>query len=379
MPTRLLLAFDKFKHSLSSAELADAFEEGWREVLPETLFDKVAISDGGDGLVTTLVEACGGDYREVEVDDPMRRKIVAQYGLLDSGRSAVIETSAAAGLRLLTSEERNPLNTTTYGVGTIILDALSHGCRKIILGLGGSATNDCGMGMLAALGVDFYDHDRNMLEPTGAALERVAEVDLSGLDPRLAEVEIVVASDVDNPLYGERGAACIYAPQKGADGSMVEHLDRGMRNFASVVQATLGVNTSEHAGAGAAGGLGYALMTFLHARLISGIQLVLDIVDFERRALDADLIVTGEGCIDRQTLMGKAPSGVLALSQRLGRDVIAVGGRVEWCDELRLGAFRKIYEATPRQMPIHEALRADVARQNIRNVARVIAREFVER
>ncbi|MBQ5738173.1 MAG: glycerate kinase [Alistipes sp.] len=375
---RLLLAFDKFKHSLSSDQVAEAFSLGWRDVMRDTSIDIVPISDGGDGLLGALVAACSGEVREVEVNDPLRRRVVARYALLNAGTTAVIESSEAAGLRLLAEEERNPLLTTTFGVGEMILDALQCGCRRIILGLGGSATNDCGMGLLSALGARFYDaHDR-VVEPIGAALESVARVDFSMLDRRVSEVEIIVASDVVNPLYGPYGAACVYAPQKGADGDLVEHLDRGMRTFATVVASTLGRDLSQNSGAGAAGGMGYALMAFLRATLLSGIDLVLDMVDFDRRAASSDLIVTGEGRIDRQTLMGKAPSGVLSRSLKMGRDVIAVGGCVEWCDELRESGFKAIYEVKPPEISLQEALKPDVARENIRNVARAIAREYCE-
>lgn len=374
--TRLLLAFDKFKGSLTSSDVAHAFSEGWCEVMPDTEVDIVEISDGGDGLLDALMGACGGEYREVEVADPLGRPIKARYGTIHEGATAVIEMAEAAGLRLLSDEERNPLRANTRGVGEMILDALEHGSRKLIIGLGGSATNDGGMGMLEALGVWFYDAHGQLLTPSGEALERVANIDTNMLDKRLSTTHITIASDVDNPLYGEHGAAWVYAPQKGADRAMVERLDGGLRHYATVVEKITGADLSGRAGAGAAGGVGFALMALLGAEPQHGIDLVLREVDFESRVGSCDIVVTGEGRIDRQTLMGKAPSGVLEVARKHGRDVIAVGGSVAWCDELRTSGFKRIYETMPEGMTLERAMQPDVARENLRRVAQRIAREL---
>lgn len=373
--TRLLLAFDKFKGSLTSSDVAHAFSEGWCAVMPDTEVDIVEISDGGDGLLATLMGACGGEYRDVEVADPLGRPVKARYGTIHGGATAVIEMAEAAGLRLLSDEERNPLRANTRGVGEIILDTLDYGHRELIIGLGGSATNDGGMGMLEALGVRFYDVLGQLLTPSGEALESVARVDLAALDKRLSDTHITIASDVDNPLCGERGAAWVYAPQKGADRAMVERLDGGLRHYATIVEKITGADLSECAGAGAAGGVGFALMALLGAEPQRGIDLVLREVDFESRVGSCDIVITGEGRIDSQTLMGKAPSGVLDVVRRHGRDVIAVGGSVAWCDELRTSGFKRIYEAMPEGMTLEEAMRPDVARANLRRVAQRIAEE----
>lgn len=375
--TRLLLAFDKFKGSLTSSDVAHAFSEGWREVVPDSEVDIVEISDGGDGLVDTLTQACGGEYCEAIVADPLGRPIKARYGVIDSGATAVIEMAEAAGLRLLSTAERNPLRATTRGVGELIADALERGCRELIIGLGGSATNDGGMGMLEALGVRFYDAHGELLSSSGEVLEQVATIDLTALDERLGTTHIIIASDVDNPLCGERGAARVYAPQKGADRAMVERLDGGLRHYATAVEKIVGVDLSGRAGAGAAGGVGFALMAVLGAEPQRGIDLVLRMVDCESRVGRCDLVITGEGRLDRQTLMGKAPSGVLDVARRVGRDVIAVGGSVAWCDELRASGFKRIYEAMPEGMTLEEAMRPEVARDNLRRVARRVARELL--
>ena len=345
--------------------------------MPDSEVDIVEISDGGDGLVDTLVGACGGEYVAVNVADPLGRPVAARYGTIHNGTTAIIEMAEAAGLRLLAAEERNPLNTSTRGVGELIADALGRGCRELIIGLGGSATNDGGMGMLEALGAKFYDAMGELVIPSGEALERVATVDLTQLDNRLCDTHITIASDVDNPLYGERGAAWVYAPQKGADRAMVERLDAGLRSYAGVVASVVGVDMARCAGAGAAGGVGFALMALLGAEMQRGIDLMLRMVDFEQRVGCCDIVVTGEGRLDRQTLMGKAPSGVLDMARRVGRDVIAVGGSVAWCDELRTSGFKRIYEAMPEGMTLEEAMRPEVARANLRRVAECAARELL--
>ena len=257
--------------------------------------------------------------------------------------------------------------------------ALERGCRRVIIGLGGSATNDGGMGLLQALGVRFYDDGGTELEASGEAMCRVARVDATGLDARLRGVDIVIASDVDNPLFGERGAARVYAPQKGATPDVVECLDQGLRGYHSAVMEAVGGDYATMPGAGAAGGLGYGLMAFLGARVESGVELVLHLVGFEERAQRCDLIITGEGRLDSQTLMGKAPSGVLSVGKRLGISVIAVGGGVEAEaeDALLEGGFYAVYASTPEGMPLEEAMKKETAQQNLRRAARHIASSYL--
>ena len=371
MAQHIILAFDKFKGSLTSEQVARAFAQGWCAVVPHADIAVVPIADGGDGLLQSLATTLGATMHSVVAHDPLGRAITTHYAL--SGSRAIIEMAQISGLAMLKSEERNPMLTSSYGLGEVMRDALDRGARSIILGIGGSATNDCGMGMLEALGYRFYDAQGEVLTSSGDAMCRVARIDVTNADARLSECEIVVASDVDNPLYGERGAAWVYAPQKGATPTMVEVLDKGMRSFAEVV----GGNYHTMAGAGAAGGVGYALIAMLGATLKPGIELVLDTVGFDALLADAQLVITGEGRVDRQTLMGKGPSGVLRRAMMRGVPVMALGGRVEWCDELRSSGFRRIYEATPEGMALDDAMQQKTAQQNICHAAMCIAREWL--
>ena len=374
---RILLAFDKFKGSLTSGEVAEAFGEGLRDVMPQAEVDVVAVADGGDGILQTLVESLGGEYHVARVRGPRGGYLEARWGTIDGGKVAVIEMAEAAGLRLLDVEERNPMLTSTYGVGELLCEAIGQGCERVVLGLGGSATNDGGMGMLQALGVRFYDDQGVELEASGEAMCRVRRVDATALDARLSGVEIVIASDVDNPLFGERGAARVYAPQKGASSDVVEALDEGLGSYHEAVREAVGEDYSEVPGAGAAGGLGYGLMALLGARMESGVELVFRYLDFERRAQGSDLIVTGEGRLDRQTLMGKAPSGVLEVGRRLGISVIAVGGGVEDEELLLEGGFDKVYATRPVDMPLEEAMKRERAQQNLRRAAHRVASDLL--
>lgn len=368
----ITVAFDSFKGSLSSREAAEAFAEGWRECFPECEVRRAYIADGGEGMTEAIVESVKGVYVDVDVTGPLGGTIKARYGIIH-GNTAVMELAAAAGLMLVARGKRNPLITTTYGVGEMVVDAHRRGCRKVILGLGGSSTNDGGSGMLRALGYRFYDADKKELTSTIEILERVASVDGSEVMPWVRDMELRVAVDVDNPLYGERGAAVVYAPQKGADEAMVERLDRALRHYASVI----GEEWASVAGAGAAGGVGYGVMAMLGVRSQSGIELVLDTIEFSSLIAGADLVVTGEGRIDSQTLMGKAPSGVLRYAKAQGIPCIAVGGGIVWSEALRHGGFNAIYAATPHDMPLDEAMRSATAYRNIRNVAVCIAKEWL--
>lgn len=371
---RLLLAFDKFKGSLSSQQVGEAFAAGWREVRPDDAVELLAIADGGDGTTAALVAGLGGEYRDVEVHDPLHRLVVARYGVVDGGASAVIECAAASGLARLTAAERDPLRASSYGTGELIADALVRGARRIYIGLGGSATNDGGVGMLRALGYRLYDAAGHELMGCGEELVRLAKIDGSQRMKELDAAEFIIASDVDNPLYGEHGAARVYAPQKGADEAAVQLLDEGLRNLAAVVERSEGIDFATCAGAGAAGGLGFAFMALLRATLRSGIDMVLDVLRFDSIVARCDLVLTGEGRIDCQTLMGKAPCGVLRRAARCNVPTIAVGGGVEWCDELRSSDFRAIYAATPEYMPLSEALHPDNAKANVRRIASHIAK-----
>ena len=369
---KVTIAVDSFKGSLSSKEVAESFADGFRTIFSQCEICKVAIADGGEGTVDALVETLGGEYVEVSVSDPLHRPTKARYGIVE-GDTAVIEMAAASGLTLLKQEERNPLLTSTYGTGELILDALNRGCRRFLVGIGGSATNDGGTGMLRALGFRFLDSEGNALQGGGEILERIARIDDSGVCREVRESCFTVACDVTNPLYGERGAAYVYAPQKGADERMVEQLDRGLRNFARVVEEFNGAQIGVSEGAGAAGGLGGGFKALLGAKLERGITMVIQAMHFDKIIEGSDLVVTGEGRIDRQSIMGKAPSGVLAVAKAQNIPTIAIAGGVEWCDELRDCGFSLIEVVTPKGMSLEEAMQPSVARENIRTAAVKIA------
>lgn len=373
---RLTIAIDSFKGSLSSREVAEAFAEGWREVLPDCEIATLPIADGGEGTLEALVGAMGGEYIEVGVHDPLLRPIKAKYGIICEGQSAIIELASASGLTLLREGERNPMETSTYGTGEMVADAVKRGCRRVLMCIGGSATNDCGVGILRALGYRFLDGRGCEVEGRGKDLARIEYIDDAQRIAALGECEFVVACDVTNPLCGELGAAHIFAPQKGADAAMVEALDRGLRNFACVVERYNGCSIGEMEGAGAAGGVGGGLHAILHAQLKRGIDMVLETIGFDQRIEGSDLVITGEGRLDSQTLMGKAPSGVLAAAQRQNIPVIAIGGAVEWCDELRNSGFRHIECVTPEGMGKKEAMTPAIAKENVRDTARRIAQRY---
>ncbi len=369
---RVVVASDSFKGSLSSLQVAEAVCRGVGDVCPEAEVVCVNVADGGEGTLEAVASAADVMMVDVTVCNPLGRQVEARYGLLDGGRTAVVEMAQASGLTLLSSDEMNPMITSTYGTGEMIADALKRGCRKIYVGIGGSATNDGGMGMLAALGYGFHDVDGHLVRPCGETLEKVAWIDSENVIPELSGVEFIVACDVENPLYGPLGAAHVFAPQKGADERMVDRLDSGMRNFASVVHGFAGRDVSGVPGAGAAGGLGWAFMAFLGARLMRGVDMVLDIVRFDEIIDGADLLITGEGCIDSQTAYGKVPSGVLERAKRKGIPVVAIGGSVRMCPEIEALGFDAVVAVTPENMSLEEAMDPSAASANIEDSVRRI-------
>lgn len=308
----------------------------------------------------------------VMVHGPLGSIVEAIY--LCNGDSAVMEMSQAAGLYLLSESDRNPMKTSTYGVGEMILDAIDKGCRNIYMGIGGSATNDGGMGMLAALGYRFLDRYGNDLEGKGEDLIKVADIDSSGVVEGLGKTEFIIACDVNNPFYGECGAAVVFGPQKGAGPEMVRRLDDGMRNFAEVIRKKSGVDISGLAGAGAAGGLGGAFAAFLNARLQSGIDMILDAVDFNSKIKGADLIITGEGSIDRQSFMGKTLSGVLGRAHIEGTPVVVLTGKVEDVEALNRAGFTAIFPIGNGAVTLSDAMEKDHAVENIRRTVSQIVR-----
>lgn len=368
---RIVIAFDSFKGSLTSREAGEAFVRGFSEIM-DVDARLVSIADGGEGMAEAVVESVGGELVTATVHDPIGRIIEACYAIIDGGSRAVIAMSAASGLTLVEAEMRDPAVATTYGVGELILDAYGRGCRNVVVGLGGSATNDGGVGMLRALGYRFYDAQGAELCATLDILERVHTIS-DNEAVALDGLSVVAATDVDNPLCGLRGATHVFGRQKGADEALVECLERAMCHYAEVVDARCGYTASSVPGAGAAGGLGYAMTALLGVPLCSGIDMVLDIAHFDDVVRGSDLVVTGEGRIDAQTLMGKAPAGVLRRARQWGVPCVAVGGGVAWDALPEDSGFAAIFSATPEGMALSEAMRYDVATQNLISVGRKTA------
>ena len=323
---KIVIAPDSFKESLTALEVAEAIEAGLKKVLPDAEYVKVPMADGGEGTVQSLVDATEGRLISAEVRAPLGNKVRAEFGLSGDGRTAIIEMAAASGLHLVPPEARNPLRTTSYGTGELILAALDEGVEKIIVGIGGSATNDGGAGMLQALGALLLDAQHQPIGAGGGCLQDLAAIDLSGLDKRLADVEIVVACDVDNPLCGEKGASAVFGPQKGATAEMVQALDSGLQHFAALAARDLGLDIQSPAGAGAAGGMGGGVLLLPDARLQAGVQIVMEAVKLAEKVQDADLVITGEGRMDAQSVHGKTPIGVAHTAKSFGKPVIAIVG-----------------------------------------------------
>lgn len=323
---KIVIAPDSFKESMTALEVADAIEAGLKKVLPDAEYVKVPMADGGEGTVQSLIDATEGKLVETEVTAPLGNKVTAAFGISGDGRTAIIEMAAASGLHLVSQQERNPLDTTSYGTGELICAALDAGVRKIILGIGGSATNDGGAGMLQALGVKLLDKQNQSIGFGGGRLKDLAKVDISDLDKRLADVEIDVACDVDNPLCGEKGASATFGPQKGATPEMVQELDDALYHFSEIVEQDLGLNIRDRAGAGAAGGMGAGLLLLPNVALKAGVQIVIEAVNLADLVKDADFVVTGEGRMDAQSAHGKTPVGVAKTAKAFGKPVIAIVG-----------------------------------------------------
>ena len=325
---KFLLIPDSFKGTLSSEQICGLLRKRIARHFPEADTVSIPVADGGEGYVDAFLTALGGEKRYLTVKNPFFEDMEAYYGLIDNGETAVIEMAACAGLPLA-EVRRDPRITTTYGVGQLLADAAKQGVKRIIMGLGGSATNDAGCGAAAAAGVKFYNAHGEVFIPTGGTLCEVANIDLSGLDEAVKAVEIVTMCDIDNPMYGTNGAAYIFAPQKGADPDMVKELDDGLRHLAAVMADKLGADYPDTPGAGAAGAMGMGMMVFFGSRLQMGIQTVLDVVNFEQLAADCDYVITGEGKLDSQSLRGKVVIGVAQRSQKLDKPVIAIVGGAE--------------------------------------------------
>ncbi len=371
---KVVIAADSFKGSLSSGEVARSVERGVREVFPCCEIVGLHVADGGEGTVEALHATMGGELISARVADPLMRIVEARYLITDSGRTAVVELASASGLTRLGDSERNPMETTTYGTGQLIADALSRGCRNFLVTLGGSATNDAGTGLLQALGFRFFDASGAELGQGGKMLGRIARIDDTALAAGVRESAFTVACDVRNPFSGRDGAAYIFAPQKGADPRMVEALDHGLKNFAEVVAGHNGAGIDLIQGAGAAGGAAGGLVALLGAELVSGIDMVLCAAGFEAMLDGADLVITGEGRLDSQTAMGKAPRGVLDAAAHHRVPVIAIGGAVEESAALNRQGFAAVFPILSGPATLEEAMHSGTAGGNITRTVEQIMR-----
>ena len=374
---KIVVTSDSFKGSVSSLEVARSAEKAIRRVLPACEVIKIPVADGGEGTIEALVAAMNGIIVSCSVHDPLMNPIRADYGILGDGKTAVIEMASASGLTLVPPDKRNPMITTTYGTGELIKDALIRGCTHFLVGIGGSATNDAGTGMLQALGFRFLDKEGKELGKGGQILDSIRSIDRSACLPQLQNAVFTVACDVNNPFSGENGAAYVYARQKGADDAMICLLDSGLTNFASVIKDFENKEIDPVPGAGAAGGLGGGFIAFLQATLKPGIQMVLEALDFDRRIQNADLIITGEGKLDRQTGMGKTPAGVLEAGKKQQIPVIAIGGAVEETEELNKQGFLAVLSIQPGPVSLEVAMDKTFASQNIERTVEQLVRIMI--
>lgn len=359
---KVVIAIDSFKGSLSSSQLGNSVEKGIRKVYSEAEIKKIPIADGGEGTVESLVDGTNGKYISVSVNNPLMRKIEATYGIIENN-IAVIEMASASGLTLLKVEERNPLKTSSYGTGELIKDAVLKGCREFIIGIGGSATNDGGTGMLQALGFRFFDKENNELGYGGEILSKIAYIDDIAAIKELKDCKFLIACDVDNPFYGPNGAAYVYGKQKGADDEMIKTLDEGLKKFSEVTYEKTNIDISEIPGAGAAGGLGGGFLAFLNGILKPGIDIVLEKVNFEEEIQDADFIITGEGKIDFQSVMGKAPVGVSKLGKKHNIPVIALAGCIaDDADETHKFGISAMFSTINYPLSLDEAMEQERAK-----------------
>jgi glycerate 2-kinase len=354
---KVMVAIDSYKGSISSSEASNAISLGIQDVYPNCEITALPLADGGEGTVETLVNATKGQFILNTITGPMREKVDAIYGILENGRTAVIEVVAACGLTLVPIEKRNPLITTTFGVGELICDAMEKGCREFIIGLGGSSTNDAGVGMLQALGYRFLNENNEEVEYGGIELQHIRKIDRSKVHPLVEDCTFKVACDVNNPLFGLDGAAFVFGPQKGASREMILELDQGLKSFRNVVFQELGKDINQIPGAGAAGGLGAAFAGFLHADLQSGIQLVMEIIHLEEKIKNIDIIITGEGKLDGQTSMGKAPFGISQLAQKYNIPVIALAGGIpRKASPLNASGMTSIFSILNEPMSLEDAM-----------------------
>lgn len=371
----ITIAIDSFKGSLSSMEAGQAVAEGIRRVMPSAGIRIRPLADGGEGTTEALTAGLGGELKSLTVTGPLGRPVTASYGLIRERKMAVLEMASAAGLTLISQEERNPLEATTYGVGEMIRDAIGEGCRHFLVGIGGSATNDGGTGMLSALGFQFLDSEGQPIPLGAKGLENLARISAENARPELSQCSFHIACDVTNPLCGENGCSAVYGPQKGADPEMIRQMDQWMERYGDLAARTFPAADKEAPGAGAAGGLGFAFLTFLNGSLESGVGMVLKEINLKDDIRDADLVITGEGRLDAQTVMGKAPIGVAHLAKEYGKPVIAFSGAVTreagLCNQHGIDAFFPIMRGV---VSLQEALDPGEARINAADTAEQVFR-----
>ncbi|WP_152392735.1 glycerate kinase family protein [Paenibacillus guangzhouensis] len=371
--TTFVLAPDSFKESMTAKEVCIAMEKGIRKAYPEANYIHVPMADGGEGTVQSLVDASGGEIYYKEVTGPLGQKVTAKYGILGDGETAAIEMASASGIHYVTKEMRNPLITTTFGTGELIRECLDKGINKIIIGIGGSATNDGGTGMAEALGAKFLDAEGHQLPCGGGSLDKLAKVDVTGLDERLKYVSLIVACDVTNPLCGEQGASHVFGPQKGATPEMVRQLDMNLAHYAEVVKHQLHKDVRDVPGAGAAGGLGAGLLIFTQATLQKGIEIVIEYTGLKAKLSSADYVFTGEGGIDFQTKFGKTPYGVARTAKEAGKKVIAVAGYIgEGIETLYAEGIDAVFGIVPGASELDKVLAE--GQQNVERTCENIAR-----
>ncbi|KRL03613.1 glycerate kinase [Liquorilactobacillus capillatus] len=376
---KFVIAPDSFKGSMTAKEVADAIASGLTKVFPTADYELVPMADGGEGTVQSLVDATAGQLLTKEVVGPLATKVTAKYGLLGDGKTAVIEMAEASGISYINTQTQNPLKATTYGTGELIIDALDHGASKIILGIGGSATNDGGAGMAQAIGVKLLDNHKHELAFGGGELGKLCSLDLTGIDERLTQTELLIASDVVNPLVGPDGASAVFGPQKGATPAMVKLLDANLTHYAALIKKELNKELASFPGAGAAGGLGAGLLAFTNSTMAKGIDIVVEYSSLKEKARQADFVFTGEGGIDFQTKFGKTPYGVALATKEVAphAPVIALAGNVgERIDDLyHKDAIDAIFATVGGAKSLKQAFadgQKDIA-QTAENIARLIA------
>lgn len=362
---KVVIAIDSFKGCLTSERAGIAVKKGIKAIFPDCETLLLPIADGGEGILDIFVSLTRGEYRTLPVHNPLMEIIQSRYAISSDGKTALIEMAAASGLSLVPEEKRNPMLTTTFGTGELILDALEQGCRRFIVGIGGSATNDAGLGMLQALGFRFFDNQGNLLATGGKIMSQVTTIDTSTVHPHLKDAHFIIACDVNNPFYGPNGAAYVFAPQKGADAKMVHELNAGMRTLSQTIQSVTGIDISNIPGSGAAGGMGGSCLAFLNAELKPGIHLILDELNFSEKIEGADLIFTGEGRADRQTTMGKVPLGILNEARKQNIPVIVLAGSIEDADLMNQAGFQGVFSITPGPISLSKAMIPEFAEDNI--------------